>query len=194
MARASARCLTHTCTICVVPFPTGALVGATIHNGSDALSDISLFYSARMVIPKDDGVSDMPVSRIKPAPLTALFVHPGRDSIKGSQSVPWSASFCWPFTCGPYTRRQSVMTRPMQPRPATSTTFSCQLSNTLIPAPADSFAAPGRPPTWLKPVCWGVIRVGVRGALDPEDVDAMPLYLYNCEISPRTTRVLKRRQ
>lgn len=45
-----------------------------------------------------------------------------------------------------------------------------------MPAPADSFAAPGRPPTWLNPVAWGVTLVGVRGALPP-DVDAMPLYL-----------------
>lgn len=43
-------------------------------------------------------------------------------------------------------------------------------------APADSFAAPGRPPAWLNPVAWGVTLVGVRGALPP-DVDAMPLYL-----------------
>lgn len=46
-----------------------------------------------------------------------------------------------------------------------------------MPAPADSFAAPGRPPTWLNPVAWGVTLVGVRGALPP-DVDAMPLYLH----------------
>lgn len=45
-----------------------------------------------------------------------------------------------------------------------------------MPAPADSFAAPGRPPTWLNPVAWGVTLVGVRGALPP-DVDAIPLYL-----------------
>lgn len=64
----------------------------------------------------------------------------------------------------------------MHPSPATSTTFSCQLNSTLMPAPADSFAAPGRPPTWLNPVAWGVTLVGVRGALPP-DVDAMPLYL-----------------
>lgn len=49
-----------------------------------------------------------------------------------------------------YTRRQSVMVRPMQPSPATSTTFSCQLRSTLIAAVAGSFA-PGRPPTWLNP-------------------------------------------
>jgi hypothetical protein len=45
-------------------------------------------------------------------------------------------------------------------------------------APVDSFATPGLPPIWLKPVCCGVMRVGVRGALPlPEDVEAMPLYL-----------------
>lgn len=67
------------------------------------------------------------------------------------------------------------MTRPMQPNPATSTTFSCQLNSTLIPAPADSFATPGREPTWLKPVACGVILVGVRGALAEEEADAIPL-------------------
>ena len=73
------------------------------------------------------------------------------------------------------------MTRPMHPSPATSTTFSCQLSSTLMAAPVDSLEAPGRGPIWLKPVCWGVMRVGVRGALPPleaEDVAAMPLYLF----------------
>lgn len=71
------------------------------------------------------------------------------------------------------------MTRPMHPSPATSTTFSCQLSNTLIAAPVDSVEAPGRGPTWLNPVGCGVMRVGVRGPLPPdaEDVAAMPLYL-----------------
>src|SRR5690348_11254119 len=71
------------------------------------------------------------------------------------------------------------MTRPMHPSPATSTTFSCQLSSTLMAAPVDSLEAPGRGPIWLKPVCCGVTRVGVRGALPPDadDVAAMPLYL-----------------
>jgi hypothetical protein len=71
------------------------------------------------------------------------------------------------------------MHRPMQPRPATSTTFSCQLSSTLMAAPVDSLDPPDRPPIWLKPVCCGVMRVGVRGALllSAEEVDAMPLYL-----------------
>lgn len=71
------------------------------------------------------------------------------------------------------------MTLPMHPSPATSTTFSCQLSNTLMAAPVDSAEAPGRGPIWLNPVCWGVTRVGVRGALpeDADDVAAMPLYL-----------------
>jgi hypothetical protein len=65
----------------------------------------------------------------------------------------------------------------MQPKPATSTTFSCQLSKTLMAVPVDSFAPPGRPPAWLKPVCCGVTLVGVRGALPGDGVDAMPLYL-----------------
>lgn len=73
----------------------------------------------------------------------------------------------------------------MLPSPPTSTTFSCQLSRTLIAAPVDSLGT-GRPPTWLKPVCWGVTRVGVLGALPPDDaVFAIPLYLSNPKnISP----------
>ena len=64
----------------------------------------------------------------------------------------------------------------MLPCPATSTTFSCQLSNTLMAEPADSFVACGLDPIWLKPVCCGVTLVGVLGALPPEDdVEAMPL-------------------
>ena len=79
----------------------------------------------------------------------------------------------------PYTLRQSVMTRPMHPSPATSTTFSCQLSSTLMAAPVDSAEAPGRGPIWLKRVCGGVRGGGVGGAPPPEDEDvvAMPLYL-----------------
>jgi hypothetical protein len=70
------------------------------------------------------------------------------------------------------------MVRPMQPRPATSTTFSCQLSNTLIAAPVDSFDACGLPPAWLNPVCCGVTRVGVRGALPLLCADEAPIPLY----------------
>lgn len=83
------------------------------------------------------------------------------------------------------------MTRHMHPSPATSTTFSCQLSSTLMAAPVDSFDAPGLPANRVEPVGWGVMRVGVRGALpadgdnndDDDDVDddeddaAIPLYL-----------------
>lgn len=65
----------------------------------------------------------------------------------------------------------------MHPSPATSTTFSCQLSSTLMAAPDDSFAAPGRPATWLNPVACGVILPGVLGAPEAPDVDAIPLYL-----------------
>ena len=81
----------------------------------------------------------------------------------------------------------------MDPCPATSTTFSCQLSRTLIAAPIDSFAACGLDPTWLKPVCWGVILVGVRGALPPDDdaVEAMPLYLSNQSV-PNVRLLLSR--
>lgn len=87
-----------------------------------------------------------------------------------------------------YTLRQSVIVRPMHPSPATSTTFSCQLNRTLMPAPADSFAAPGRPPTWLNPVAWGVTLVGVRGALPPDD-DAMPLYLIKEGKKPMSAQI-----
>jgi len=70
------------------------------------------------------------------------------------------------------------MTRPMQPSPATSTTFSCQLSSTLMAAPVGSPETPGREPIWLNPVCCGVTRVGVRGALPVlAGEDAMPLNL-----------------
>ncbi len=50
-------------------------------------------------------------------------------------------------------------------------------------APVDSLEPPGLPPIWLNPVCWGVIRVGVRGALPAEDVEAMPLYLAASNVS-----------
>lgn len=40
----------------------------------------------------------------------------------------------------------------MHPSPATSTSFSCQLSKTLMAADVDSLDAPGREPTWVKPV------------------------------------------
>lgn len=80
-----------------------------------------------------------------------------------------------------YTFLQSVIHRPMLPRPATSTTFSCQLSKTLMAAPVDSLVAPGRPDIWLKPVAWGVRLLpaleGVLGAPLDEDELAIPLYL-----------------
>lgn len=73
------------------------------------------------------------------------------------------------------------MHRPMLPRPATSTTFSCQLSSTLMAAPVDSAVEPGLPPIWLNPVGCGVRFLGVRGAVDALPVPvlppAMPLYL-----------------
>lgn len=77
-----------------------------------------------------------------------------------------------------YTLRQSDMHRSMLPRPATSTTFSCQLSSTLMPVPVTSFVPPGLEPIWLNPVTWGVrFRVGVRIPPLDEPPD-MPLYLY----------------
>lgn len=79
-----------------------------------------------------------------------------------------------------YTFLQSVMDLVMLPRPATSTTFSCQLNSTLMAVPVDSFTAPGRPETWLKPpVACGVIlleaRPGVRCPLLEDTL--IPLYL-----------------
>lgn len=60
----------------------------------------------------------------------------------------------------------------MEPIPATSTTFSCQLRSTLMAAWEGS-AAPGLPPTWLNPpVDWGVTLLGV---LEDDDPDAIPL-------------------
>lgn len=53
-----------------------------------------------------------------------------------------------------HTLLQSVMVRPMHPSPATSTSFSCQLSRTLIAADAGSLETPGREPK--PPVDWGV--------------------------------------
>jgi hypothetical protein len=75
------------------------------------------------------------------------------------------------------------MHRPTQPSPATSTTFSCQLSSTLIDAPLLSFCAPGRPDICEKPVLWGVrFEPRAPGRPDEEEVadveDAMPLYLW----------------
>jgi hypothetical protein len=75
-----------------------------------------------------------------------------------------------------YTRRQSVIVRPMQPRPATSTTFSCQLSKTLMAAVAGSFVDVGRPDIWVKPVDCGVILLlGARDVTPPGWPAAMPL-------------------
>ncbi|EFX04308.1 hypothetical protein CMQ_1236 [Grosmannia clavigera kw1407] len=73
----------------------------------------------------------------------------------------------------------------MLPTPATSTTFSCQLSNTLMPPAELSFIPPGRPLIWLKPVCCGVIpRVGVRGPLLAGAAEeAMPLYFISTSSS-----------
>jgi hypothetical protein len=78
------------------------------------------------------------------------------------------------------------MHRPTHPNPATSTTFSCHESRTLIAAPLLSFAAPGRPPICEKPVLSGVrveLRPGGPRGLEVLAVlavlaeEAMPLYL-----------------
>lgn len=71
------------------------------------------------------------------------------------------------------------MTRPIQPSPAISTTFSCQLKNTLIAAPLESLP-PGRGACCEKPVDWGVNEeprpVGWRELeVLPEEDEAMPL-------------------
>ena len=54
------------------------------------------------------------------------------------------------------------MVRPMEPSPATSTSFSCQLRSTLIAAVVGSLAPLGRPPNWLNPVDCGVTLLGDR--------------------------------
>jgi hypothetical protein len=76
------------------------------------------------------------------------------------------------------------MTRPIQPNPATSTTFSCQLRRTLIAAPLDS-PPPGRVPCCEKPVDWGVSMLARPRDWRPEAEEEeeedvlpdMPLYL-----------------
>lgn len=69
------------------------------------------------------------------------------------------------------------MHRPTHPSPATSTTFSCHDSNTLIAEPLLSFAAPGLLPICEKPapVLCGV-RVEPREGVRVEEA-AIPLYL-----------------
>lgn len=72
------------------------------------------------------------------------------------------------------TTRRSDMTRMMDPTPATSTTFSCQLSNTPIVCPAPS-------PTFRAWICENPVTCGERpflltGVLLPTE-PAMPLYL-----------------
>lgn len=79
---------------------------------------------------------------------------------------------------------------PTLPRPATSTTFSCHESKTLIAAPLLSFAAPGLPPIWENPapvLCGETVepREGVR----VEDA-AIPLYL----LETRDQRISKSRR
>lgn len=112
---------------------------------------------------KDDGVNNTRFYNVSEGPYQA---RPSPcDRFSGF--LPHARFKMFHILLGPafsYTLRQSDMTRAMQPSPATSTTFSCQLSNTLMPAPADSFVAPGRPPICVKPVCWGVTLVGERGA------------------------------
>ena len=82
----------------------------------------------------------------------------------------------WPFVehsrRSDHTVLRSDMTRTMLPCPAISTTFSCQLSSTLM-----AWAPPSPPPmrgwTCEKPVGWGetALADGAVGAT------AMPLYL-----------------
>jgi hypothetical protein len=75
----------------------------------------------------------------------------------------------------------------MQPKPATSTTFSCQLRKTLIMAPLES-TAPGRATCCEKPVDCGVNEeprpVEWRPPDEPpDDDDDMPLYRYFIKVS-----------
>ena len=73
-----------------------------------------------------------------------------------------------------YTFLQSVMHLPTLPNPATSTTFSCHESRTLIAEPELSFCAPGLPPIWENPA---PVLCGVMLELRAWDFPAIPLYL-----------------
>lgn len=64
----------------------------------------------------------------------------------------------------------SVMTLITDPRPATSTTFSCQLNNTLMEPPSP----PPRPRPWI---CENPVACGVTALFELGVVCAMPLYL-----------------
>jgi hypothetical protein len=80
----------------------------------------------------------------------------------------------------PHTFLRSVITRPTHPKPATSTTFSCQLNSTLVAAPLDSPPALGLPPICEKPVdCESRFERDPPKAarFEVEEVPAMPLYL-----------------
>jgi len=83
----------------------------------------------------------------------------------------------------PHTFLLSLITLPMQPNPATSTTFSCQLSSTLMAAPLDS-PPPGRGACCEKPVDCGVSeepdrpKVGCREPDVGATPELIPLYRY----------------
>lgn len=71
------------------------------------------------------------------------------------------------------TTRRSVITLTTDPVPAISTTFSCQLNNTLIICPPPSPPPKDRPPTCEKPV-----SCGETPDLEAEGVVCdIPLYL-----------------
>jgi hypothetical protein len=84
---------------------------------------------------------------------------------------------------GSHTFLLSLITLPIQPNPATSTTFSCQLSRTLMAAPLDS-PPPGLGACCEKPVDCGVSEEEGRPKVDCRwrdvvlgDEELMPLYL-----------------
>lgn len=74
-----------------------------------------------------------------------------------------------------HTVRLSVIARTIEPYPAISTSFSCQLSNTLIWWPVPS------PPKFRDCICEKPVLCGERCCFDgvdpPEDRVDMPLYL-----------------
>jgi hypothetical protein len=106
------------------------------------------------------------------------FLHSTSPNLYYSRSPPLTTQ----------TFLQSVIHLPTHPNPATSTTFSCQLRNTLIAEPLLSFAAPG-----LLPICENPDPVScdvtcfVRAG-----VVAMPLYLLQCERGRREGRGILR--
>jgi hypothetical protein len=105
--------------------------------------------------------------------FSALFVNSSSWTLAG---FPSSLSLFHTFLL-------SLITLPIQPKPATSTTFSCQLRRTLIAAPLDS-PPPGRGACCENPVDCGVSPEPGRPKVGCREVDVvavpelMPLYRY----------------